>query len=82
MNETTGSKYSTSSCVNTPTVLTFWLFITKLITALSFFPFAYISDALIEAIHADIREAEQALEKTENKEFASHSFFNKTESGT
>ncbi|XP_020601498.1 riboflavin kinase-like isoform X1 [Orbicella faveolata] len=39
-------------------------------------------DALIEAIHADIREAEQTLEKTENKEFASHSFFNKTESDT
>jgi len=44
--------------------------------------FAFISDALIEAIHADIREAEQTLEKTENKEFASHSFFNKTESDT
>lgn len=39
-------------------------------------------DALIEAIHADIREAEQALEKTDNKEFASHTFFNKTESDT
>ena len=47
-----------------------------------FFPFTFIPDALIEAIHADIREAEQELEKTENKEFASHSFFSKTESDT
>ncbi|KAL9985213.1 hypothetical protein ACROYT_G007587, partial [Oculina patagonica] len=39
-------------------------------------------ESLIEAIHSDIREAEQALEKTENKEFASNSFFNKTESST
>lgn len=52
------------------------------LSTLSFFLSAFISDALIEAIHADIREAEQALEKAENKEFASHSFFNKTESDT
>ncbi|KAJ7394189.1 hypothetical protein OS493_003870 [Desmophyllum pertusum] len=37
-------------------------------------------ETLIEAIHSDIREAEQALEKTENKEFASHSFFSKIDS--
>lgn len=47
-----------------------------------FVPSAFISESLIEAIHSDIREAEQALEKPENKEFASHSFFNKTESAT
>lgn len=79
MNKTGIGKFS--SCASTPTVLTFWLFGTKLIIAL-IFSFAFISDALIEAIHADIREAEQALEKTDNKEFASHSFFNKTESDT
>lgn len=39
-------------------------------------------ESLIEAIHSDIKEAEQALEKTENKEYASHSFFNKTDDCT
>lgn len=39
-------------------------------------------ESLIEAIHADIKEAEQVLEKTENKEFASHSFFIKTDDCT
>lgn len=47
-----------------------------------FLPSAFVSESLIEAIHSDIREAEQALGKPENKEFASHSFFNKTESAT
>ena len=41
-----------------------------------------VSESLIEAIHSDIKEAEQALEKTENKEYASHSFFNKTDDCT
>lgn len=37
-------------------------------------------ESLIEAIHGDIREAEQALEKPENQAFSLHSFFNKTDS--
>ena len=36
------------------------------------------SESLIDAIHTDIREAEQALEAPENQKFLSHSFF-KTE---
>ncbi|XP_073240753.1 riboflavin kinase-like isoform X2 [Porites lutea] len=35
-------------------------------------------ESLIDAIHTDIREAEQALETPENQKFLSHSFF-KTE---
>ncbi|XP_068711014.1 riboflavin kinase-like isoform X1 [Montipora foliosa] len=36
-------------------------------------------EALIEAIRADIKEAEQALEKPENKSISMHSFFSKTD---
>lgn len=36
------------------------------------------SESLIDAIHADITEAEQALETPESQNFLSHSFF-KTE---
>jgi len=37
-------------------------------------------ESLIEAIHSDIREAEQALEKPENQAFLTHTFFSKTDS--
>ena len=38
------------------------------------------SESLIDAIHTDIKEAEQALETPESQTFLSHSFF-KTEGG-
>ena len=41
--------------------------------------FLFVSESLIEAIHSDIREAEQALEKPENQAFLTHTFFSKTD---
>lgn len=44
------------------------------------FQLLFFSESLVEAIHSDIREAEQALEKPENQAFLSHNFFSKTDS--
>ena len=37
------------------------------------------AESLIEAIHGDIKEAEEVLDKPENQAFLSHNFFSKTD---
>lgn len=37
----------------------------------------FVPEALIDAIHADIKEAEQSLDKPENHSVSMHSFFSK-----
>ena len=40
----------------------------------------FFPDTLIEAIHQDIKDAQELLEQAENKSFATHTFFTETES--
>ena len=42
--------------------------------------FTLFPDTLIEAIHQDIKDAQELLEQAENKSFATHTFFTETES--